>query len=47
LSGTSPTSAIVAACKKSAISGPVIVAPTITSRSPSTTILALPVAPFP
>ena len=34
-SGTSPTIAIVAACRKSATSGPVIVAPTITPRSSS------------
>ncbi len=36
-SGTSPTTAIVAACSHSATSGPVNVAPTITPRSSSTT----------
>src|ERR1700759_1173155 len=41
-SGTSPTTAIVAACSSSATSGPTSVKPTITCRSSSTTIRARP-----
>src|SRR5438094_608781 len=46
-SGTSPTIAIVAACRDSAISEPVIVAPTMTSRSESITRRVVPTAPRP
>src|SRR5690348_15098390 len=46
-SGTSPTIAIVAAWRKSAISEPVIVAPTMTSRSESITRRVVPTAPRP
>jgi len=42
--GTSPTMAIVAACRKSATSGPTNVAPTSSSRSVSTTNRVVPPA---
>jgi hypothetical protein len=41
-SGTSATTAIVAACRNYAISGPVNVAPTASPRSSSTTSRAVP-----
>ena len=44
---TSPITAMVAACSASAISGPVKVAPTMTRRSSSTTMRAVPGAPRP
>ena len=46
-SGTSPTTAIVAACSVSAISTPVNVAPTTTPRTSSTTSRDVPGAPRP
>ena len=42
LEGTAAVTAIVAACRDSAISGPTKVAPTITRRSSSTTIREVP-----